>query len=397
MAKADKAAPQIESAFAASRLPLEWPFFDSSQREFASTFQPWVAAHLQEFEAEEGGDGSTAREIFRRLGQAGWLRATADGVDLRRVCLMREILGYSSAIADVALSEPWLAMLPIALYGSADQKRSYLEPYLTGRWLPAFALSEPEAGSDVAAIATSARPTEKGFVLDGRKTWTSNSGLADAYVVFARTEGESGAHGISAFVVDGDNPGVRLEERLRVLPPHTVGTLRFDACRVDASSLLGEAGEGFAIAMRVLEIFRPTVAAATVGFARRAFAEALERSTSRVAFRKPIGEHQLIQEKLADMAVKVDAAALLTYRAAWMHDTGRTSIAREASIAKLYCSEAAQEVVDQALQVFGGLGVTHGSTVERLYRHVRAFRIFDGTSEIQKLVIARHLLGGKAP
>ena len=379
----------------ASKLPLDWPFFDSSQREFASVFQPWVAAHLREFEAEEGGDGKAAREIFRRLGNAGWLQATADGVDLRRICLMREILGYSSAIADVAFSEPWLAVLPIALYGSAEQRRKYLERYLKGAWLPAFALSEPEAGSDVAAIATTAHPTGNGFLLDGRKTWTSNSGLADGYVVFARTEGASGAHGISAFVVDADNPGVQLEERLRVLPPHTVGTLRFDGCRIDASGLLGQPEEGFAIAMRVLETFRPTVAAATVGFARRAFDEALDRSTARVAFRKPIGEHQLIQEKLADMAVKVDAAALLTYRVAWMHDTGKTPIGREASIAKLYCSEAAQEVVDQALQVFGGLGVMHGSTVERLYRHVRAFRIFDGTSEIQKLVIARHLLGEK--
>jgi len=382
--------------------PLIWPFFDDTQREFALVFRAWVNQHLAEFESDEGQTGSAAREIFRRLGDAQWLAATTQlvpgastaRVDLRRICLMREILGYSSAIADVALSEPWLAALPIALYGSTEQKRKHLDAYNAGRSLPAFALSEPDAGSDVAAIGTTATASADGYVLNGRKTWTSNSGLADVYVVFARTEGEAGAHGISAFLVDGDNPGVVLEQRLRVLPPHTVGTLRFEACRVAASCMLGEPGRGFEIAMRVLELFRPTVAAATVGFARRAFDEALQRSKQRVAFKKPISEHQLIQGKLADMAVKVDAAALLAYRAAWLHDTGQPSIGCEASIAKLYCSEAAQEVVDQALQIFGGMGVVHGCAVERLYRHVRAFRIFDGTSEIQKLVIAKHLLKG---
>jgi acyl-CoA dehydrogenase len=214
------------------------------------------------------------------------------------------------------------------------------------------------------------------------------------YVVFARTEGDTGAHGISAFLVEGDNPGVVLEERVHVSSPHTVGTLRFDACRVRADGLLGEPGRGFEIAMRALELFRPTVAAATLGFARRAFDEARRRSTERVAFKKPIAEHQLIQEKLAEMAVAIDAAALLAYRAAWVHDNGRPALGQAASMAKLFASEAAQEVVDQALQIFGGAGVVQGGTVERLYRHVRAFRIFDGTSEIQKLIIAKHLLRG---
>lgn len=384
----------------APSLPMDWPFFDASHRAFAAAFGAWAHEHVAEFEADEGNDGTAAREIFRRLGAADWLRATVAvesgpgrRVDLRRICLMREVLGYGSAIADVAFSEPWLAALPIALYGTPEQRRRYLDHYVAGTGLPAFALSEPEAGSDVAAIGTAAVAAEGGFVLDGRKTWTSNSGLADSYLVFARLANEPGAHGIAAFLVDGDNPGITLEQRLRVLPPHTVGTLRFERCRVDASSLLGEPGQGFAIAMRALEVFRPTVAAATVGFARRAFDEALARSTTRVAFKKPIGEHQLIRQKLADMAVKVDAAALLAYRAAWKHDRGNASIGREAAIAKLYCSEAAQQVVDQALQVFGGMGVVHGTAVERLYRHVRAFRIFDGTSEIQSLIIAKHLLG----
>jgi acyl-CoA dehydrogenase len=386
----------------ASELPTQWPFFDARHRDFAPSFRAWVSQHLAQFENDDGQTGAAARDIFRRLGHAQWLQKTAEldqtpggpRLDLRYVCLMREILGYSSAIADVAFSEPWLAILPIVLHGNDAQLHKYVEPYCSGDLLPAFALSEPEAGSDVAAIATSAAPTAGGYTLRGRKTWTSNSGLADAYVVFARTEGDAGAHGISAFVVDSGTPGVTLEQRLRVLPPHTVGTLRFEDCRVPATALLGEAGRGFEIAMRALELFRTTVAAATVGFARRAFDEALARSTQRVAFKKPIGEHQLIQEKLADMAVKVDAAALLTYRAAWLHDSRNAPIGREASIAKLYCSEAAQEVVDQALQIWGGMGVVHGTVVERLYRHVRAFRIFDGTSEIQKLVIAKHLLKG---
>ena len=229
-------------------------------------------------------------------------------------------------------------------------------------------------------------------MLNGRKTWTSNSGLADLYVVFARTDGESGAHGISAFLVDGRQPGLTLLERLPVLSPHTVGTLCFANCHVDKASLLGEPGKGFELAMKALEIFRPTVGAATLGFARRAMDEALQRSVARVAFKKPISEHQLIQAKLANMAVKTEAAALLVYRAAWEHDVGSNSVGKNASIAKLFSTEMAQEVVDQALQIFGGSGVLSGTTVERLYRHVRAFRIFDGTSEIQKLVIARHLL-----
>lgn len=374
-----------------------WPFLETTHRGFATAFEGWADTELAAFEADEGGDGTAAREIFRRLGAANWLAATlakgsAEGrIDLRHVCLLREVLAYRSAIADVAFSEPWLAALPISLYGSPAQQRRSVDAFATGARLPAFALSEPGAGSDAASITTEAVATASGFVLNGRKTWTSNAGLADEYVVFARTDAAGGASGISAFLVDGNTRGIELEERLRVLPPHTVGTLRFVDCHLDDNSLLGERGQGFEIAMRALELFRPSVAAATLGFARRAFDAARARCTERVAFRKPIGEHQLIQEKLADMAVKIDAAALLTYRAAWAHDAGQR-IGREASIAKLYASEAAQEVVDQALQIFGGTGVVHGSTIERLYRHVRAFRIFDGTSEIQKLVIAKHLL-----
>jgi len=382
--------------------PTEWPFFESHHRQFAADLRSWVVSRLGDFDSDEGGNGRAAREIFRLLASGGWLADTivpASGssdqrIDLRRVCLLREILAFSSAVADVAFSEPWLAALPIALYGTPRQKRQHAESYSSAACLPAFALSEPGAGSDVASITTNATPSGTGFVLNGRKTWISNSGLADLYVVFARTEGDRGAQGISAFLVSGENAGVTLEERLRVLPPHTLGTLRFDDCFVESTALLGGLGQGFEIAVKTLEMFRPTVGAASLGFARRAMDEALKRSTERMAFGKPIAEHQLIQEKLADMAVKTDAAALLVYRAAWTHDVGSSSIGREASIAKLYSSEIAQEVVDQALQVFGGLGVVEGTTVERLYRHVRAFRIFDGTSEIQKLIIAKHILKG---
>lgn len=384
---------------------LDWPFFDTVHRTFTTDFSQWTASELPRYDDDNGGDGKAAREIFRKLGIGRWLEnsiprghgARRDNHDLRTICLMREILGYRSGIADVAFSEPWLGIMPIALFGSDRVQGELLPGYLRGEMLPAFALSEPEAGSDAAAIETQAHFDGTHYVIQGRKTWTSNSGLADVYVVFARTGEAPGADGISALLVDGGLSGITLEERLPVLSPHTVGTLHFDNVRVPADRLLGGPGQGFKIAMAVLELFRPTVGAATLGFARRALNEATGRSMERIAFKKPICEHQLVQAKLADMAVKVDAAALLVYRAAWLHDVGKRGITREAAIAKLYSTEVAQEVIDQALQVFGGLGVVKGRTVERLYRHVRAFRIFDGTSEIQRLIIARDILRENRP
>ena len=385
---------------------LSWPFFDQAHREFAAAFAQWASEELREFQQDEGGDGVAARKIFERLAHSGWLRktlATQDPasarpeiglqeINLRSVCLLREICGYSSAIADVALSEPWLGILPVALFGSHELRECLLPPYLSGRLLPAFALSEPGAGSDAAAITTTARRDGNHFVINGRKTWTSNCGLADLYVVFARIDGEKGAAGIAAFAIDGKESGLSFDERLAVLPPHTVGTWSLRNVRVPADRLIGQPGDGYKIAMSALEQFRPTVGAATLGFARRAMEEAIGHSVTRTAFRKPISEHQLVQSKLANMAVRVDAAALLVYRAAWQHDKGGTDIAREAAIAKLYSTEAGFEVIDQALQIFGGLGVVKGTTVERLFRHSRAFRIFDGTSEIQQLIIARNML-----
>lgn len=375
-----------------------WPFFAAAHRDLAAAFARWTAAHLAAFEADEGNDGKAARAIFQLLAEAGWLQHTLPGptsppgaarIDLRSVCLLREICGYSSAMADVALSEPWLGILPIALFGSATLREKYLPLYSSGRLLPAFALSEPGAGSDAAAITSTARLEGDHYVVSGRKTWTSNAGLADLYIVFARIEGQGD---IAAFAVDADTRGLAFEQRVAVSSPHTVGTWTLNDCRVPVGQLIGAPGQGFKIAMAALELFRPTVGAACLGFARRALAEAIERSTSRTSFNKPIAEHQLIQAKLADMALSVDAAALLVYRAAWQHDSGAASIAREAAMAKLHATEVAYAVIDQALQIFGGLGVVKGTVVERLLRHGRVYRIFDGSSEIQRLIIARSLL-----
>jgi acyl-CoA dehydrogenase len=346
---------------------FSWPFFDSSHLEFARSFHQWVRAELSGFEPNEGGDGIAARQIFERFATAGWLQNTLTTqtsigprkISLRRVSLMREISAFSSAIADVALSEPWLGILPIALYGSQRLQDELLPDYLSGRLLPAFAMSEPDAGSDAAAISTSAHLDGDHYVINGRKTWTSNCGPADLYVVFARIEGQAGAGGIAAFAVDGHDVGIELEERLSVLPPHTVGTWTLTDCRVPSHRLIGELGQGFKIAERVLELFRPTVGAATLGFARRAMSEAVERSVKRQTFTKPISEHQLIQAKFADMAVGIDAAALLVYRAAWQHDATERSISREAAIAKLYSTETAFDIIDQALHVSAGAIIPH--------------------------------------
>jgi acyl-CoA dehydrogenase len=376
-------------------LYLDWPFFSDFHRTFAREFREWTAAEMPPYEESEGGDAKTARAIFGLLGKGGWLEYTlpkSGKLDLRTICLMREILGYSSAMADVALSDPVVSIMPLALYGPDGLQDEVLHAYSRGEMMPAFALSEPGAGSDAASIETKATPDGDHYTINGRKTWTSNCGEADVYTVMVRMGSGSGSKGVTAFLVDGDAPGIELEERIEVLSPHTVGTLKFNDVRVPAERMVGAAGDGFGIAMTALELFRPTVGAAALGMARRAADEALLRSTQRVTFNKPISEHQLIQEKLAGMAVKIEAAALLIYRAAWQHDVSDGPISRESAMAKLYATEAAQEVVDQAQQIFGGLGVARGSVVERLYRHVRGYRIFDGTSEIQKLIIARDLL-----
>jgi acyl-CoA dehydrogenase len=313
---------------------------------------------------------------------------------VRNLCLCRETLSYVSGLADFAFAMQGLGTGPISLFGSEPLKKRYLENVAAGKSIAAFALSEPDAGSDVGAMTTTATRDGSDYLLYGVKTWISNAGLADHYVVFARTGEVLGTKGLSAFVVDADSPGLDVAERIAVMAPHPLGTIALDSCRVPASQMLAGPGDGFRVAMGTLDVFRSTVGAAALGFARRALDEAVARSRERQAFGRHLREFQLIQAKIADMAVAVDAAALLVYRAAWAKDTAEGGrVTREASMAKLFATEAAQRVVDQAVQVFGGLGLVHGNIAESLYREVRALRIYEGTSEIQKLVIAAEILG----
>ena len=381
----------------------DWPFFNADHRALAAAIADWTAREIAPHEHEEGDVEALSRRFVTMLGEAGWLAYAVpashggrfDGLDVRSLCLIRETLARTSGLADFAFAMQGLGSASIALFGSDDVKDAYLPDIGRGRRIAAFALSEPDAGSDVAALATTARRDGDHFVLDGTKTWISNAGLADQYVVFARTGEAAGARGLSAFVVDADTPGLAVSEKIPLIAPHPLGALTFDGCRVPAAKMLGAPGAGFKVAMATLDTFRSTVGAAALGFARRALDEALARAEARVVFGQKLSEMQLIQAKLGDMALKVDAAALLVYRAAWTKDVLARRVTREAAMAKLYATEAAQQVVDEAVQIFGGLGVVSGQPVERLYREVRALRIYEGTSEIQKLVIAAQTLAGR--
>jgi acyl-CoA dehydrogenase len=342
--------------------------------------------------AARPGDAATAPHLGDPIGP----HAAAAGLDVRSLCLLRETFARGSALADFAFALQGLGSGPLSLFGSGEQRRRYLPRVAAGQAIAAFALSEAEAGSDVAAMRTTARRDGGDYVLDGRKTWISNAGIADFYVVFCRLAGEGAAaanRSHAAFVVDADHPGLRVVERLEVISPHPLGTLELEACRVPAGALVGEAGRGLRVALATLDVFRPTVGAAALGLARRALDEALAYVGRRQAFGQPLGAHQLTQAKLADMATAIDASALLVYRAAWARDRGGAErVTREAAMAKLFATEAAQRVVDDAVQLLGARGVVAGSPVERLYREVRALRIYEGTSEIQRLVIAGQVL-----
>ncbi|HYG85073.1 MAG TPA: acyl-CoA dehydrogenase family protein [Azospirillum sp.] len=380
---------------------LSWPFFDDSHRVLASELDAWAANAVTplEHDAELDVDG-TCRVLVRLLGEAGWLRHAVPEpggrLDVRSLCLIRETLARHAGLADFAFAMQGLGTGPITLFGSDALKQRYLPPVREGRRIAAFALSEPEAGSDVAATSTTAVPDGDAYVLDGTKTWISNGGIADHYIVFARTGEAPGAKGLSAFVVDADTPGLTIAERIAVTAPHPLATLHFEDCRVPADRRIGRPGEGFKIAMATLDVFRSTVGAAALGFARRALDEACARASSRKLFGGPLADLQMTQAKLADMATEVDAAALLVYRAAWTKDTGAPRVTREAAMAKLYATEAAQRVIDAAVQIFGGLGVTRGQAVEALYREIRPLRIYEGASEVQKIVIARQVLADHA-
>ena len=337
---------------------------------------------------------------MRALGAGGWLAhavggrawgGAAEAIDTRTLCLVRETLARHSGLADFAFAMQGLGSGAISLAGSDAQKARWLPRVARGEAIAAFALSEPEAGSDVAALACAARAEGEHVVLDGEKTWISNGGIADFYVVFARTGPDQGSRGISAFVVEAGTPGFEIAERIQVIAPHPLARLRFAGCRIPAAQRLGAEGEGFKIAMRTLDVFRTSVAAAALGFARRALDEALARATSRRMFGGLLADFQLTQARLAQMATTIDSAALLTYRAAWQRDQGRP-VTREAAMAKMVATEGAQQVIDAAVQIWGGLGVVSEVPVERLYREIRALRIYEGATEVQQLIIARELL-----
>jgi acyl-CoA dehydrogenase len=379
---------------------LSWPFFADAHRTLARDFDSWCGREIEPLEGKEDEDlDGTCREIVRRLGAGDWLRhavaVDSKPLDVRSLCLIRETLGRHSGIADFAFALQGLGSGPVSLFGSEAQRRTWLPRVAAGEAIPAFALSEAEAGSDVAAMSTTARKDGAGWVIDGEKTWISNAGLADFYIVFSRLP-EAGEKGFAAFLVEAANPGLKVTARIEVLAPHPLGTITFQDCRVPAEALIGEPGKGLKVALATLDVFRSTVGAAALGFARRALDEALAWTRSRRAFGKNLADFQLTQARLADMAVEVDAAALLVYRAAWTRDAGAARITREAAMAKLFATEAAQRVIDGAVQLLGGRGVVAGSPVERLYREVRALRIYEGTSEIQRLVIAGQLLTGAA-
>jgi acyl-CoA dehydrogenase len=376
---------------------LAWPFFDDSHRTLAREIGDW--AHGRAGVRALGNLDDETRSWVRDLGAAGWLRyvvpgeygGTRENLDVRSICLIRETLAYRSGLGDFAFAMQGLGSGPISLFGSNEQKSQYLPRVATGESIAAFAISEKDAGSDISALRCTARRDGEGWRLDGEKAWISNAGIADHYVIFCRVP--EGERNFAAFIVDANAPGLQVSERIDVIAPHVLGTLTLSNCRVADDALVGSMGAGLKVALGTLDVFRTTVAAAALGFARRALDEAVTFTRQRQAFGKALAEHQLTQARIAEMAMAIDAAALLVYRAGWTRDTCGTRITREAAMAKLFATESAQRVIDDALQLHGGRGVVAGEVVERLYREIRALRIYEGTSEIQKLVIAGQVYG----
>ncbi|HVV78002.1 MAG TPA: acyl-CoA dehydrogenase family protein [Pseudolabrys sp.] len=374
---------------------LAWPFFDERHRALAPTIAAWAENNCTAIDHHDVEAG--CRTLVTQLGRDGFLKHTAPGdgveaIDVRTLALIRETLARHSGLADFAFAMQGLGAGPISLFGSRAQRGEWLPKTRSGQAIAAFALSEPASGSDVANIATTARRDGNGYVLDGEKTWISNGGIADLYVVFARTGEAPGARGLSAFIVRGDNPGLHIAECIEVMAPHPLARLAFKSCKVDAGAMVGAPGDGFKIAMATLDVFRTTVGAAALGFARRALDETAKRVARRELFGAPLSELQMVQGHIADMALEIDAAALLIYRAAWTKDNGAQRVTREAAMAKLFATEAAQRVIDAAVQIHGGDGVRSGHPVEALYREIRALRIYEGASDVQKIIIARSVL-----
>jgi len=373
---------------------LAWPFFDAAHRSHAERFETWLEAEPSaRFDADALDDasvGARTRCWARDLGSAGWL-APCSRLDVRAIALSREQLAYRSALGDFAFAMQGLGSGAISLFGTAQQRERVLPGIFAGASVAAFALSEERAGSDVAALATRAQRSGDGYAIDGEKCWISNAGIADTYVLFARTS-DHPTKGLSAFIVDAAQPGIALTRSIQTISPHPLGALSFSGVRIPADARLGEEGDGFRIAMATLDVFRATVGAAALGFARRAFDEARAHVMQREIYGAKLADLQIVSGMLAEMATEIDAAALLVYRAAYAKDTGAARVTKEAAMAKWYASEAAGRVCDRAVQLFGGRGVTRGEIVERLYRDVRALRIYEGASEVQQVVIARSVL-----
>jgi acyl-CoA dehydrogenase len=382
----------------ADRTFLEWPFFDDSHRILAERLETWCEAELRDIDTADV--DAACRKLVRALGDAGWLRYCVpeayggihQSLDVRSLALIRETLARHSGLADFAFAMQGLGSGTITLFGNAEQKQAYLPAVGRGEKIAAFALTEPESGSDVASIDTRAEKVDGGWLLNGSKTYISNGGIADYYVLFARTGEAPGAKGLSAFIVDREAAGLDDSERIAVIAPHPLATLRMTDVRLDATSLIGESGHGFAEAMSTLDVFRTTVGAAALGFARRALEEATRRARHRRLGAGTLADNPITQSKLAEMVLDVEASALLVYRAAWLRDVKGRRTSREAALAKLHATDRGQAVIDKAVQIFGGLGVTTGVIVESLYREIRALRIYEGASEVQKIVIARQHL-----
>jgi len=378
----------------ADKTYLDWPFLDDSHRKLQSDLVAWCEQY--DFGDEEDID-NRCRQLVADLGKAGWLKncvpakwgGASEKLDVRSIALCRETLAYYSGLADFSFAMQGLGSGAISLYGTDAQRQQYLSAVAAGTAIAAFALSEAAAGSDVAAMATSAEHSGDEYVLNGEKTWISNGGIADFYCVFARTGEEPGARGLSAFIVEASNPGLEITDKIETIAPHPLTTLSFSDCRVAASARIGEPGEGFKIAMATLDVFRTTVGAAALGFARRALDEAVQHTSTRELFGAPLSALQMTEASIAGMATEIDASALLVYRSAWAKDCYQERVTREAAMAKLYATEAAQKTIDRAVQLFGGSGVVKGNIAERLYREIRALRIYEGASEVQKVIIAR--------
>ena len=379
---------------------INWPFFDDEHRVLALELEKWAKTELTDYAITPANVDLACQELVLKLADGGWLDYCVankyggknPSLDVRSLCLIRETLARFSGLADFVFAMQGLGSGTISLFGSAELKKKYLPDVRRGNKIAAFALTEPDAGSDAAALTTTAEQDDTSFVLNGDKTLISNGGIADYYTVFAKTGEAPGTRGISAFVIDADTAGLEINERIEVIAPHPLARIRFNQCRIPKTQQIGSGGEGFKMAMATLDIFRSTVGAAALGFARHAMHEAFNRTKSRQMFGAPMSKLQLIQSKIGEMSLDIDASSLLIYRAAWTKDKGAEKITKEAAMAKLFATEAAQRVIDEAVQIFGGSGVVSGFPVEQLYREIRALRIYEGASEVQKLIIAAQTL-----